>query len=293
MTLQTQCLEQEGNDGLLVKFVLQTKSHRRLQTTHLVVYVVSFAHPYRIQHKFPLHGTAGVDLLIYTRIDFLPKTRHSTHTAGMHLTKTLENILRILIDRKGSTCLETKVRPSTLEDMSERKEIHDEILLTKVYCIFVSLDGHIVHTMSKHDALAEPCSTTCIEDVGQIIHIQLSRAMVHLFLMCQTFSQCKELIEIKAHLILGIFLDSIVEDDKPADSRVNLQHSISCVVLSLLTHENIPYAGITDHIFHLRLTTGCIERNRYSTNRISAKIDEQAFWHILGKDSNILLHTNS
>ena len=64
--LQTQCLLQQGDDGLLVELITKLQRQWRKQAAHLVVHIVFLAHSQRVEHQFTLHAVAGGDFLLDT-----------------------------------------------------------------------------------------------------------------------------------------------------------------------------------------------------------------------------------
>ena len=176
--------------------------------------------------------------------------------------------------------------------MSQRKERERKVLVGKWHSAHMGTDGRQVHAVSKHHTLAQARSTTCIENIGKVVLIQLCRSAPDVIPVLLALSQTQELIKINADLILRILLHAAVKDYQLAHLGIYLQHTICRIILILLSHKDETHLGIAHHVLHLHLTAGGIERNRNHASRICAKVHIQAFRHILGKNHDILLNTH-
>ena len=177
--------------------------------------------------------------------------------------------------------------------MGERQEAHHQVRITQPEHTVMGTDSRIVHTVSQHYTLAEPCGSAGVQDVGQVILVKLGSTLVRLGLMAESPAKLKELVKVHAYAILLIFFDRAVKDYQSAHTMLNLQHTVRRIILVLLTHKDIAHLGITDHVFDLRLAAGGIEGDSDGTDGIGPEINIHTLGHILGKDRDILLNAHT
>ena len=211
----------------------------------------------------------------------------------MNLEHRLQHILRLEVYAQCATVANAEIAPSTLEDMSEGKEVQNDILIGKGKCRHMTAEGCCILKMSLHDTLRQACCTTSVENVCEVFGLQLVATLLHFLLMLQSLAHLQELIEVDAGGVLRVLDNMRVEDYQLLDMWTYLHHTQGNVVLILLAYENVADLGIRYHIFHLRLAAGGIERNGDGTNTVGAKVHKQALGLVLREGGYVFLHSHS
>ena len=98
----------------------------------------------------------------------------------MHLAQGHQYVLRLQVDGQLAATAETPVAPCALEDMSERQEAHDNIVLREIHDLVVGGDGSGVHAIGEGHAFGDTCRAAGIEDVDQIIGLDGIGTACHL-----------------------------------------------------------------------------------------------------------------
>ena len=163
--------------------------------------------------EFLLEGRGIVHLRLHCDIYLLPEARHTAHTGRMHLSHTLLNLVRISIDEEACALAQTEISPSTLEDVGERKEVDDTILLRDRHTLIVGLQGCMILSVGEHHALAVAGGTAGIEDVRQVVHRGLLIEFLHLRLAWQVLTQLDKVLEVKGVRVMSADAHTGVEDD--------------------------------------------------------------------------------
>ena len=197
--------------------------------------------------------------------------------------------MRIDIDNERGTLRETEISPAALKDMRERQEVDDAVFLPHRHTGIVGLESGGILTIGEHHAFRLTRRATGIEDIAEVVVVGLLPQRLDVLLMRQVLAQLDEVVEIHRFRVVHAQTHVTVEDDDTLQSRAEGVHTVSLVILLLLTHEDEAHACIVDHILYLLSRSGGIERDRDHTDTVSAKICVQVFRTVLGEDSDLLL----
>ena len=293
VSLQSQGLQEQSDDCLLVEEIAHLQGKRWHEASHLVIDIVGLADAKRVFEHPALYGRGRVHLLLYAAIHFLPEPRHSTHTRRMHFAKALQDVGRTTVDSQRAARLDAEIRPASFEDMREGQEVHDEVLVGKRQSTYVTSESGIIHLVRQHDTLADARRSAGVEDVGQVVFLHFGCELLYLFAMVFPIGKCQKLIEIKAHIVLRVFLYGRVEDDELPHGLLNLEYAVGCVVLVLLADKDVANLGVAHHVLHLGLACRSIERDGDGPDAISTEVHEHAFGHVLRENSDVFLHPDT
>ena len=122
--------------------------------------------------------------------------------------------MRTSVDSQSAASLEAEIRPASLEDMSERQEVHDEVFVRERQSAYMTSESGIIHPVSQHHTFADAGCATGLEDVRQVVFVSFGGELLNLFLVVFAVGKCQELVEVEAHIVLRVFLDRRVEDDE-------------------------------------------------------------------------------
>ena len=211
----------------------------------------------------------------------------------MHFAQALQDVGRTAVDGQRATRLDAEIRPASFEDVGERQEVHDEVLVGKRQSPNMASESGIIHAMSQHHTLADARCSAGIEDVRKVVLVRFGSELLNLFAVVFSVGKCQELIEVEAHFVLRVFLDRRVEDDELPHGLLYLEYAVGCVVLVLLADEDVADLGVAHHVFDLGLACRCIERDGDGPDAVSAEVHEHAFWHVLRESGDVFLHFDS
>jgi len=238
--------------------------------------------------EFLLERTGIIHLSLHGDINLLPETWHTTHTGRMHLTHTLLNLMRVSIDDELGTLAQAEIRPSTLKDMSEWKEINDTILFGNRHALIVCLQCSIILTVFQHHALTVSRCTTGIEDISQIIHTSLLVEFLHFCLTRKILSQLQEVLIIEGSWIVGTDAHAGIEDDDTLQGWTEGKDAVSLVILLLFAYKEEANLRIINHILNLLLAAVGIERHRSYSDAVCTEVGVQIMHTVLREDSNFI-----
>ena len=177
--------------------------------------------------------------------------------------------------------------------MGERQEVHDEVLVCERQSPNVASKCGIVHAVSQHDTFTDACRAACIKNIREVVLLHFRSQLLNLFAVVFSIGESQELIEIKAHVVLWIFLDRRVEDDEPSHVMLDFKYAVGSVVLILLTDEDVMNLGITHHVLHLHLRSRCIERDSDGSDAVGAEVHEHTFGHVLRESCDVFLYADT
>ena len=200
---QAQLLANHAQNGLVDNSIFQLQSQRRTLAVGNILDVTFLTYRQGMIEELLLDRTGIIHLSLYSDINLLPETWHTTHTGRMHLSHTLLNFMRISIDDEFGTFAQAEICPSTLKDMGEWKEVDDTVLVGNRNALIVCLQSRIILAIGQHHALAISSCSTGIEDISQVIHTCLFVEFLYLRLTRKILSQLQEVLEIEGSRIVG------------------------------------------------------------------------------------------
>ena len=279
--IQAQLLAHDAQDSLVDNLIFQLQSQRRTLTVGDIINVTLLSHSQSMIEKFLLDRTSIIHLSLYCDIHLLPETRHTAHTGRAHLAHTILNLLWIGIDDELGTLTQAEIRPGTLKDMGEWKEIDDSILVGNRHTLIVGLQCSCILTIGQHYALAVTGSSTGIKDISQIIHICLLVEFLHFGLTRKILTQLQEVLEIEGCRVMCTDAHTGIEDDDALQGWAEGKDTMCLVILLLFAYEEKANLGIIDHILNLLLTTVGIERYCSNSDTVCTKIGVQIMHTVL------------
>src|SRR5574344_184522 len=127
----------------------------------------------RILENLTLYRIGIIYLLLYTHVNFFPKTRYRAHTGRMRLAHRFLYILRIRVDYQRGAFTTTTDGPPLFKHMGMRKTIHYPVFVCDRYALRIGIQCSMILVICKDYSLADTCCTTCIQDIGNIIETRL------------------------------------------------------------------------------------------------------------------------
>ena len=117
VVLESQLLQEQGDDGLLIEAILHLQCQGRREALHQIVHVVFLTHLDGILHQLALQCTAAVYLLLHAVIDLLPEAGYGA--------------------------------------LGEGQEVHHQFADVHRQCTLMGTHGCVVHAMRQHHTLAQ------------------------------------------------------------------------------------------------------------------------------------------
>ena len=152
------------------------------------------------------------------------------------------------------------------------QEVHNTIIFRYRHTLAIGDHRSIKLAVGQDDTFRVACSSTGIEDIGDIVERCLLLQLLHLNLTWQALTQFQKVAEVNG---VGINLRKMnqgIEHNNAFKRRTERKDATGLVILVLFTNKEEAYLGIVDHKLYLLLGTGGIERNGHSTNAPSTKI---------------------
>ena len=260
--------------------------------------------------QFPLHTASILYLRLDSHIHLLPETWNRRHTGRMRLSHRLLNLSRIGVDDELCTFRQRQISPSAFEDMGERQEVDDAVVLSYWHILVVGDHRCMILSVGKHHTLRVACGTTRIEDITQVFLIGLSPQFFHLRLSWQigfdalqirsignlihiALSQFQEILKINGIRIMRTDAHTRIKNNDAVECRTQREDAVCLVVLLLLAYKQHLDTSIMNHILDLLLRAGGVERNGYNSHAIGSEVCVQILEAVLGEDRNRLLRFQS
>ena len=179
---------------------------------------------------------------------------------------------RIGVDDDACAHAYGQIAPSSLEDVCEREETYDAVVLGKRHAFAVGLECCVVLSVGEHHAFAFSCGTAGVENVAEVIGVGLRPEVLHLALPRQVLAEGEEVVEVKGVRVVCAYAHAAVEDDDAFKRMAQREHAVRLVVLLLFAHEEEAHLTVVYHVLYLLFAACGVERDAAHAHAVGTEV---------------------
>ena len=177
--------------------------------------------------------------------------------------------------------------------MGEGQKVQEDVVFRQGQHLVVLAYGGLIHFMGEYYAFAHAGGAAGVKDVGDVFRAGQGGSPVHFFLMTALEAQFQEVVEINREAVGGMSYHVAVEDDQMFQRARQGENGDDRVVLLLLAYKDEADFSVVDHVFNLRRAAVGEKGNGDGSNAVGSEVHIEVFGHILRKDGNVFLDSDS
>ena len=178
--LQTQFLTNQREYRLVEHLVFQMQCQRWTLPFRQIVDIMLLSYMEGMVKQLTFGCIRFLNFLFYTHKHLFPEARHTRHTGRMGLFHRLLHFQRIGVHNQSGTLCKTQYLPTLLKDMSKWQEVQYTVVFTNRHTFIIGLHRSMILTASQNHTFRITRRTTCIKNIGDIIHGGCSLNGLHL-----------------------------------------------------------------------------------------------------------------